>query len=360
MNGGQKELVKFVFGGKKNASGRTTNEQILNLFFDLSADPETDRPLNKNKIAENIGIGFGTVQPRVNALKEKDLLETKDPAGKLYTISPKGLWVLAHNPSKTQAALVLERCEKVISERWNTFSKLYHLDKVKTEEMPAHELLTDWLKEEGLLDFLDTFEGAPLRSETEAFIVFRRMIDLAMLDMHTGYRMPVFTSRIELADWSINPSEALAEIITSHKLLSRVNDALRVADAPLYAYINKDSVEKLRQFLPRSVGDKLAENSFFDGSDASAIGDALRYTSIESLSTAMEIMEKLVRSRKHEKGMLQIPSFKIVRDGEKVCILTEDPESISAKWKEYCYLYVPRKEGNKVLWHRAPARRNSR
>lgn len=317
------------------------NKLILDLLL------REDR-LNKNKIARRIGKSYGIVHPRVDVLKEQGLLEEKENA--LWGLSALGLWVQAHR----HRPLALNKCSDIISSHWKTFSDLYQLDKVETE-LPYHQFLTDWLSNEGLLDFLDTFSEAPLRSESEALVTFRRMLDLAMLSMETGYALRIFTTNIEFTGTAIDPTEALGEIVMAHKLLSKLHGTIREVDAPLYAYINSKSNVKLRSILPAILADELATIPFFKHQSAKETSETLRYISNSSLQKTIDDAKKSIRKRK--KGYLHIPIYKIVVEGDKVTVVTEDPDSISADWKNNCNLCVLKKERNKIIEQMEPAGR---
>jgi DNA-binding transcriptional ArsR family regulator len=339
----QTDFVNSIFEGKEGK----TNELILNRLLNEPG------PLNKNQIARRVGKSYGTVHPRIDALKDLGLLEMKDPARKLWGLSALGLWAQAR-----RQPLVLQRCRETISKAWKTFTELYSLDNVKTE-FPCYEFLTDWLEsDEGLLDFLDTFEDAPLRNEEEALVTFRRMIDWSILNAHTGFRLKLFTSKIERTGITMDPTEALAEIVKSHKLLSTLDEKVRDVDAPLYAYLNKESVETLRKMLPSSIADKLAPIPLFKDQGAQEIAETLRYISPSSIHTALEEAEESIRKRRKDLHYLAI--YKIVVQGDKVSIITEDPGAISSRWKESCDLYILRKEENKVIVQLERARRTEK
>jgi len=329
----QEQFVNSIFKGKEGK----TNALILNRLLN---EPH---PLNKNKIRWRIDKSYGTVYPRIDALKELGLLEAKDPAGNLWGLSALGLWVQAH-----RQPLALQRCGEMISKAWKTFTELYSLDNVKTE-FPYYEFLTDWLKSDvGLLDFLNVFGPAPISSEQRALLTFRRMIDLSILNFNSGYELPTFTSKIELAGATVDPTEALAEIVRSHKLLSQLHEAIREVDGPLYAYINNESIEKVRSLLPHSVADKLAATPFFKDQLAKEAGETLLYISETSLDKTLEEVEANMK-RKLRKGVWRILIHKIVIDRDRVSIVTEKPESISTKWREYCDLYFLRRDGKAVI-----------
>jgi hypothetical protein len=242
-------------------------------------------------------------------------------------------------------------CRKLISKYWEAFTEIYHLDEVETDG-PLYAQFTEWLESDvGMIDFLDTFGASAIANRQTALISFRRMVDYGLLALHSG-RSYVFYLPYESSVGGREPYAALGEIAREHKLFGKLHAVLRETDGPLYSEINKEAYEEVRRklsALPESVAKQLAETPLFSHESVMDNADTLSHFVEKPLKQALAAARKELTERKSKKGFLFFPIYWIVIDEGRVCIVTDEPDSLSSVWKDNCELFVLHEEGSKSI-----------
>jgi len=335
----QKTFIDSLFRGKEKENNRKVLKELL-LHGEMTHYTLASRVF---------GDKYSTAHGRVIALKNLGVVEKKGerPGTKnkqptvLWGLSSLGFWITVHEWDEGK-----EKCRKLISNYWKDFTEIYHLDEVETED-PLYPFFTEWLEsDQGMIEFLDNFGHAALASRENALVGFRRMVDLGLLMLHTG-RDYVFNVS-ERAVLNRDPYEALGEIARNHKIFGKLDAVLSETDAPLYAESNKAAYEELLRklsFVPQSLAKKLAETPLLTYQSPLDRSGTLPYVSTRSLKeTLAEAKKRLTGPRK---GRLYLPISEIVIEGDRICIVTNEPEEISSVWKDNCDLYVVRREHEK-------------
>lgn len=240
--------------------------------------------------------------------------------------------------------LAREKCADIIIQHWKKFTKIYQLDRTGEIERSLYRAFTEWLQSDrGLIDFLNMFGHYPLLTQTHGFVTFRRMIDMGLLSLHGGGQLVACASSIDFFGTPMNPFEALGEIAREHKVLGKLHNTLREVDAPLYSYLNKNAHEellrKLSICLPSQLAEKLVSTPFFTHQTGEETYETLKRISPDSLRKTLARAKETLKSRRQAKGPHPTVDY-IVVEKDRICILTEVPETISPEWKDYCDLFV--------------------
>lgn len=345
----QRNYLDSLFSGKQREHnrgvlralllhGEMTHYQVAHLVFGDKYSSAHDRIVNLS------GCGL---------LVQKG--ERPGTANKLPTavwgLSPLGFWVAVHEFDEAKA-----KFRPLIVDYWKTFTEIYRLDEVETEE-PLYRLFTEWLKsDQGMVKVLDDFGHAAFANKGYALITFRRMVDIGLLTVLVGRNFAFYLSDRSVA--GRDPYQALGEIALRDKLFGKLHAVFRETDAPLRSEINKAMYEELHEKLPsipEPLAKQLAETPFFRYLSTLENSGVFPCIAARPLQKALDQMKSALTEHSdedmnedHMDELLSVSLSQIVINGDRVCLVTEDPGSIDSLWKDNFDVYWVSGQGKNV------------
>lgn len=315
------------------------------------------------------GGKYSSAHDRVTALKNRTLLQmkgerpgtrNKQPTA-LWGLSPLGFWVAVHEFDEGKA-----KFRPLIEDYWKTFTEVYRLDKVETEE-PLYTLFTKWLKsDQGMVKVLDDFGHAAFANKGYALITFRRMVDIGLLTVLVGRAFAFYESDRSVA--GRDPYQALGEIAVRHELFGKLYAAFRETDALIQPQINKVLYEEIHEKLPtipEHLAKQLAVTPFYRYLSTMQNAGVFRCIAEKSLPEALAEIKSILADHTDEDMteedmnlLFTVSISHIVINGDRVCLVTEDLERIDSLWRDNFDVYWVTRQGKqmKVEIHRAGGR----
>jgi len=316
-----KYYLDSLFSGKQKGHNRDVLKQLL-----LRGE------MTHFQLARHVfGGSYSSAHDRVVRLSELGVLIKKGerPGGgnkrptTVWGLSPLGLWVAAHREDMPEARGM---CGKHISEYWNAFTEIYHLDKVRGQK-PAYDGFTKWLlSDKGLVNFLDNFGPRPLEGEIAALSAFFHMMELSLMVRRLTWIGPSGGYGYQ---WNIpllyeGKYQKLGELAAKHEKFSKLESTLDDVNRPFENYLMHQAREKfidrLSPVLGHSVAEKLSRISLFEEGK-------LQVPDWYAASLALGFLDE----DSFEKNGTQL-----VIGTRTVTVKTRESSRIASEWREYC------------------------
>ncbi len=341
-----------LFSGREGKN----NESILALLI--------QEKLTAYQLSKRLGIAYATIFGRLRDLKDRKILEEQGKVRAARSHADIPLWGLAaygfYFTATQEINLDIRRwalteCQRRFSSYWDIFWKLYEFD------LSRHKTLTDrflrhWIRsDEGIVEILRNFGSSPLEGESQALIVFRRMLDIGVILVQSEGDFVL--NKLGTVLQSTNFTSALTylgKLALNHPRLRTLHETVREIDGPLYSRIKSDAftqtVVRLSKSSSEEVSRRLAVTPFFrdfplsvmDMTDHLFVDDPLDEVvenAVEGVRRAVKIEKRDTRSLKKSakrKPSIQVIHYpvvqKVVLEPAGYRIVTNDPAAISEEW----------------------------
>jgi len=345
-------VLKELFEGKKG----TNNKDILDYFL-------KNEKVCPYDIRDDLGIAYGTIHGRIDSLESQGIIKKvgEEPSDRglsrfLYSLTNYGLTLSALTIESTDQNVrtlgrpALEKCRKILQQYYQNFLELYELVPSENDSSFFKHFSQNLITNETILSILKFFGSYPLDGESQAFLTFRRMIDIGLILRGSKQQYIQMMWDIEgVNTWSF---DIFAQLALKRKDFQELYRKIEKTDKRLFDHLKSNYYKELTEFLSEAVDEKIAEK-LVDTPIIKGLSKEHASRGIYAHISKKPLREVVIEAERNFEphiGKKWIPSISIlvVHEG-RLCIVASKPDEINSEWKRYSDLYHPNNEGNFVL-----------